>query len=260
MLLRLSLSFEANMHQTHSVPNKRESMRQTNDKAKIKQQRVMKYFIDAANQIIQEEGIEAVTIRRAADIAGYASATLYNYFENLPHLVFLATMTYLEEYHEAIPHYVNKCEDSIERYMAICKCFTVYSLANPEIYELLFFTHGNDKLEEYTRQYYELFPERIVKDAPAPFNKIYDINNLYSRSFIMLNDCVEDGFITKDMAEDFNDVALMVSKYILEDVKTGALDKRAGTAKTMKYYRQIFRCYVLPEHRHLVEKAADKWS
>lgn len=50
---------------------------------------MMGYFIDAANQIIENEGIESVTIRKVADIAGYNSATLYNYFNDLNHLLFL---------------------------------------------------------------------------------------------------------------------------------------------------------------------------
>ncbi len=49
----------------------------------------MTYFIDATNEIIENEGIESVTIRKVANLAGYNSATIYNYFENLDHLIFL---------------------------------------------------------------------------------------------------------------------------------------------------------------------------
>ena len=58
------------------------------DREKIKRSRMMKYFIDAANKIINTQGIDAVNIRDTADLAGYSSATLYNYFDNLTHLVF----------------------------------------------------------------------------------------------------------------------------------------------------------------------------
>lgn len=48
---------------------------------KFKQRvRMIKYFIDATIEIIEKEGYEGVTIRKVADIAGYNSATIYNYF------------------------------------------------------------------------------------------------------------------------------------------------------------------------------------
>ena len=69
-----------------------------NDKKYIQKKRIIKYFIDAVKQIQEEEGLQAVTIRKVADIAGYNSATLYNYFENLDHLLLFASMDYFQEY------------------------------------------------------------------------------------------------------------------------------------------------------------------
>ncbi|NJB66399.1 AcrR family transcriptional regulator [Desulfobaculum xiamenense] len=227
-------------------------MQTSQDRSKIKQKRIMTYFIKAANEIIKQEGIGAVTIRKAADIAGYASATLYNYFDNLPHLVFLATMHYLGEYHAALPRYLAGCKNSVERYMAICQCFTEFSLDEPEIYKLLFFTHGDEKLEEYTRQYYELFPEKIKKDWPAPLDKIFNINNIYRRSAIMLDDCVNEGFLSRESADAFNDIALMVSKCILQDFQDGLLDKDTALKKTMDYYHHLLGSYLDPAHRNLM--------
>ena len=65
------------------------------ERENIKRSRMMKYFIDAANKIIKKRGIDAVNIRDTANLAGYSSATLYNYFDNLTHLVFLATFNQL---------------------------------------------------------------------------------------------------------------------------------------------------------------------
>ena len=213
----------------------------------IRQQRTMTYFIEAADEIIREEGIEAVTIRKAADKAGYTSATLYNYFENLNHLVFMAVLNHLEEYNAALPAYLADCTNSVERYMAVCECFSEFSYAKPEIFELLFFSQKDAKREEYMRQYYELFPHKAPKDGPVPLTKIFQVNNINARSALMLDDCVEEGYLTRENADDFNEVALMVSKCILQDVRTGVLDKREALGKTMRYYRQLLCCYMDPE-------------
>ncbi|HWO77724.1 MAG TPA: TetR/AcrR family transcriptional regulator, partial [Bacillus sp. (in: firmicutes)] len=41
----------------------------------IQMNRMWKYFVDATAQIIEEEGVENVTARKIADIAGYTSST-----------------------------------------------------------------------------------------------------------------------------------------------------------------------------------------
>ena len=53
------------------------------DIALMKRQRVMDYFINATIDIVSESGIDSVTLRSVAEKAGYNSATLYNYFENI---------------------------------------------------------------------------------------------------------------------------------------------------------------------------------
>lgn len=59
------------------------------DKKAIHTIRMMGFFIDATAQIIEEEGIENVSIRRVSDLAGYNSSTIYNYFGDLTVLIFL---------------------------------------------------------------------------------------------------------------------------------------------------------------------------
>lgn len=225
------------------------------DKKQLRQKRIMTYFIDAADQIIKEEGVGAVTIRKVSDLAGYNSATLYNYFDNLNHLIFLATMNHLEAYNASIPEYIRGCKNSLEIYLAVSECFCKYSFASPEIYELLFFTNRDNKLEAYTQQYYALFPER-EGGGKGPVNRLIHVNDIYSRSALMLGDCVADGFMTQEGAEDFNDVAMMVYKSILQDVKDKRIGPDPARAKTMRYYRQILTCYVKPEHHHLLTQGA----
>lgn len=219
-------------------------MRTSQSRAKIRQRRTMTYFIEAADEIIRQEGIEGVTIRKAADKAGYTSATLYNYFENLTHLVFLAALNYLEEYYAALPKYLAGTTNSVERYLAIAECFSEYSLSRPEIYELLFFTQADEKLEEYMLQYYELFPEKAVKNSPTPLPKLFNVNNMNTRNALQLDDIVEEGYFTKEDAGDFNEVSLMVSKCVLQDVKNGRISKQEGNKKIMKFYRQILSSYM----------------
>ena len=223
-------------------------------RVQIKQQRIMNYFIEAAEEIIKKEGINNVTIRNVSDLAGYTSATLYNYFDNLSHLIFLANMHYLEEYNNSLIKCVENCKNSIEIYMSVCKCFSVHAYDKPDIFKLLFFSQGDEKFEKYTNQYYELYPEENAHKGPEFLDKMFHKNNLYSRSYIMLENCVKEGYIESENAKDFNDICLRFNKTILKDVKLGVLEKDEALALTLKYYYQLFGFYLKPEYKHLLEE------
>ena len=53
---------------------------QQKDRKQMYRQQTMGYFINAALEIIEEEGIDSLSIRKTAEKAGYNSATLYHYF------------------------------------------------------------------------------------------------------------------------------------------------------------------------------------
>lgn len=224
----------------------------------LKQKRIMEYFIEATKEIINSEGIRAVTIRKVSNLAGYTSATLYNYFDNLTHLIFLASMCQLEEYNEKLSDCIATCENSIEIYMSICKCYTTHAYEKPEIFELLFFSQRRDKFEEYTTQYYEIYHDKDEKKWPKFLNDMSHTNSLHLRRLSLLNKCVEDGFMKKEDAQDFTNICLRFYKTILQDVKDGVLEKDEALLLTLKYDYKLFGFYINPEHKHLVEEYATK--
>ena len=226
-------------------------MNPSTDRARLRARRIISYFVEAADEIIQKEGVGAVTIRKVADKAGYTSATLYNYFDNLNHLIFLATMKHLEEYNDEVELRIKSCKTPVEIYLVMSECFCKHSFRKPEIYDLLFYSNQDDKVEEYTRQYYELF-ESTKKDIPPTLSKVIGINNLYQRSFIIMMGCVSGGYFTSQNAEDFNEIAMLLYRSILKDVLGGKLNAASAVAKTMRYYRQLMGFYIEPEYRGML--------
>lgn len=225
------------------------------EREKIKQYRIMRYFIDATIEIIEKEGIEGVTIRKVANNAGYTSATLYNYFDNLTHLIFLANMCHLENYNDSLPKCIENCENPIDIYMSICLSYTEHSFDKPEIFELLFFSQNSEKFEEYTTQYYELYPKRERKIKSKMLNKLFHLNNLHNRSLSLLQPCVEEGMLDEESAIDYTDICLRFNKTILQDVKNKILDKEEATALTVKYYTQLLKFYLKEPYKHLVDNS-----
>src|SRR6056297_440439 len=99
----------------------------------IKKKRILKYFIQATKEVIEEKGIENVTIRNVAKRAGYNSATIYNYFDNYKQLIFFASLDFLSNYIKAMPDYITEGEDEVERFILMWECFCKYSFETPQI-------------------------------------------------------------------------------------------------------------------------------
>lgn len=83
----------------------------------------MGYFINAALEIIEEEGIDSLSIRKTAEKAGYNSATLYHYFSDFEELRIFSAMKYLDQYAKDLPAYLEPVTRPLERYLKIWECF-----------------------------------------------------------------------------------------------------------------------------------------
>lgn len=228
------------------------------NRIKIKKNRIMRYFIEAAREIVEKEGIKSVTIRKTANLAGYTSATLYNYFNNLEHLVFLAVLDHLEEYNKSLEKSIEICENSVEFYLAVCECFVEYSCKDAETFKLLFFSHGEKEFEKYVEQYYELFPEKSKKNKSSILDKILHTNSIYSRSYAMLERCVKEEYFEEEKAKDFNEVSLRFNRTILDDIIDEFLDVNEAKELTLKYYFQLINLYIKPEYRKMVDSYKNK--
>lgn len=216
------------------------------DKKEIQRKRMMSYFIDAADRIIKEEGISGITIRKVADYAGYNSATLYNYFENLDHLIFFAAMRYIKDYALALPNYVRNAKNGLEKFLLIWECFCHYSFKNPEVYYSIFFAKLDNDLEEYITDYYRLFPEELGN----PSNRLSTMllkHNIYTRGETSLDDCVKEGFIREEDKAELNEFTFLIYESMLSRLIRGRVDYNEAVEKTMKYIRKAKDSYVIKD-------------
>lgn len=127
----------------------------------IKKKRILTYFIEAAQEIMINEGIENVTLRKVADMAGYNGATLYNYFKDFDQLILFASLKYLKIYNIEVSKQVKKCKNEREKFFAMWKVFCDVSFKYPQPFNQIFFNKHSDSLDVISKQYYELFPEDL---------------------------------------------------------------------------------------------------
>ncbi len=166
------------------------------DKNDIKKKRVVKLFIEAASDIISNEGIDGVTIRKVAERTGYNSASIYSYFDNFRQLVFLASASSLHDYVTAMPKYIKKGKNALDKFLLMWECFCRYSFQKPRDYYAVFSDDIGSEPEALVAHYYELFPEELA-EAPKDLRPMLTETDLKRRNMIAISGCTEAGFFSE---------------------------------------------------------------
>ena len=163
----------------------------------IKKKRVMMYFIEATQELILDEGLEKLSIKKIAEKAGYNSATIYNYFENLEVLVLYASINYLKDYLSDLKNEITADMKAIEVYETVYKIFTKHSFERPEIFHTLFFGKYSYKLEKIIKKYYEIFPDDITEQTDITKSVLIEAN-IHNRDIPVMKQMIKEGSISEE--------------------------------------------------------------
>lgn len=104
----------------------------------IQEKRKRGYFIEAAKKIIREEGTQNLTVKKVADLAGFAPGTLYNYFSNLNALYAYCVDDFWNECKIQVERSVKNIEDPNEKIIVSSKAYVNYFIDNQNIFKLIF--------------------------------------------------------------------------------------------------------------------------
>ena len=109
------------------------------DKRNFKRQRIKMHFLEAAKELIIKVGVENVSVRKVADMAGYSYATIYNYFKDLNELLWDVRSLIIKD----ITVYMhNKINEPLYNLVGIKKLFRIYMayyFENPNVFKFFYF-------------------------------------------------------------------------------------------------------------------------
>ncbi|WP_252503018.1 TetR/AcrR family transcriptional regulator [Sporosarcina sp. Marseille-Q4943] len=209
---------------------------------KIQLSRMWKYFIDATKEIINEDGINQVTIRKVADRAGYNSATIYNYFGEVSHLIFFASMKLLKEYTEEVTESMQKGQTSLEKYMLAWECFCRHSFQQPAIFHAVFIMDLGDHPERMIERYYEMYPSDLI-NIPEELKPILFERSMTKRGKSLLQLVAQDGLIDERQVDSLNEMTNLLWQGMLTNILNNRLDYSLEEAqqKTLEYINQMVK-------------------
>lgn len=108
------------------------------DKNEIKRERIKSFFLDATKKVIMEEGVDNVTIRKVADIAGYSYATIYNYFSDLNELLWETKLLMIKDLIEIVNSRINVKKYDSNGIKKIFKTYISYYFENPNVFRFFY--------------------------------------------------------------------------------------------------------------------------
>jgi AcrR family transcriptional regulator len=184
---------------------------------KIQRSRMWKYFVDATAEIIEEEGIENVTIRKVADRAGYNSATIYNYFTEISHLIFFASMKFLKAYTDDVQNAIEKGKNPLEKYINSWECFCKHSFLQPKIFHAVFIMDLGNHPEKLLADYYEIYPTDLIS-FPDELKPILFERNVSKRGRSILEIAANEGFIDEIDIDKVNEMTILIWQGMLTNL------------------------------------------
>jgi AcrR family transcriptional regulator len=207
----------------------------------LKAIRIRKYFIEATEQIIREEGVSGVTIRKVSKLAGYNSATTYNYFDSLEHLITFASLKFMKPYTNALALNVNNEMNSLERYIRVFNIFAHYTFSSPEIFYNLFYGKYGYDLADIIKEYYEIYPEELSGNSGDVLDMLFS-GNIFERERHITQRIYLDGFIGKEDADRLVDISICCHEFLLHQM---CQEKGKYTIERQCQKYETCLCYLL---------------
>lgn len=161
------------------------------DRKIIQEQRKKGYFIEAAKKIIKEEGVANLTVKKVADLAGFAPGTLYNYFADLNALLAYCALDFWEECKEYVLKVAENNDGLKKKIIGSCSAYVDYFFNNPNVFKLMF-------LEDFGK-----IPDEIQEKFYNPVVVL-----LFFRYF---EECAEEGLIPR---ENLKSIVNIVANFI----------------------------------------------
>lgn len=207
----------------------------------MQKKRMLSYFIEATQQIMEEEGLENISIRKIAKRAGYNSATIYNYFTDIDQLILLASMKYFRNYTIALSKHIREDGDPYQNFLNVWNFFCDTSLEYPQIFYNLFFNKHSAHLDEIVKIYYGIFPDELGVHAPI-IQEMFTGQSISERNRKLMLPLVQSGDIQLEFLDTANDICIYCFKAILQQK---CAEGSQANSKKLKEKMLAILCYLI---------------
>lgn len=212
------------------------------NKQLLRKQRVINYFLEAAAEIAEETGIESITIRNVADRAGYNSATLYNYFDNLEQLIAFTAIRCVSDFLTELTGILsNITKDPVNCYIENWLCFCRHSFEKPEFFAYTYASTPEkmNGIHMHMQEYLKIFPDTFSQDFDTELIKAYSVNTYSEHNAAFIQPLIDMELVSAEDAQEILEFGSILYDGILHKVRT-------LKEKSSLEYTQTFEKYFVP--------------
>lgn len=161
--------------------------------ALLKKSRMTRYFIDAVITLSDDIPVDAITLRQVAAAAGYNSATLYNYFQNMNQLIAFTLIDRMSRIWIDASKLQGQLDGSLNHYLGQWLAQCRESFQHPQLF--LYFFQLEEKAQIYQRipDYFAVFPEIREQLSPGLLAQTEETDFARKNQNILLP-CVTEGY------------------------------------------------------------------
>jgi len=105
-------------------------------------------ILEAALNIIIQEGYPALTMRRIASRTGMTAPNIYNYYKNKDEIYISLVIQGFEILHKELVSVYNAHQDPIERAVALARAYINFGMRHSSYYDIMF-TYPTPKYDDY---------------------------------------------------------------------------------------------------------------
>lgn len=181
-------------------------------------------FVDCARRIIAEEGIESVTIKKLGECTDLNPATIYNYFDNVDHLLYFAKLDIFDDFNNDLANWVKEGDDPLMVYKKVWRAFAKHAFDNAAKYREVLFSQLAKEHPDYLYQYRKIFP--IVNNGfPAYLEKVLLSKTMEEKLRVLIEVAKYVGYFDEKSAKQTNEMSLYIFEGLLDRVADEKIDK-----------------------------------
>lgn len=143
------------------------------NRKELQRQRMIGFFVSAAIELIDNEGVSAVSARRVAELAGYSYATIYNYFRDINHLLWHCLPEYVNRVSALMQPEVLPGPTGVAKLRQSVRAYAEFFLSHPESFRFMFMADLGEMPEDISQSVNESGPpfvsiiQRLLEQCAA---------------------------------------------------------------------------------------------
>jgi hypothetical protein len=132
-------------------------------------------------------------------------------------------------------------------FLKVWECFCDFAYDKPEVYNAIFFSNLDKHFEHYVDEYYEYFPEDLVKFDENITTMLLK-SDISERGKTTVSLCVEEGYIREEDAEKLNDMTLLIFEGMLKRVLRNQISYDDARNNAIEYIKNIVKIFLIKDY------------